>query len=255
MDSITQRTQRLLAETARLAVASGRAADAVTLVGVSKTQTAERIREAVAAGLRHVGENYVQEALPKVAALADLPVTWHFVGRLQANKTAVIAASFDWVHAIDRLRIAQRLNDQRPEGKGPLDCCIEVNLSGEETKGGATPAELPALAAAIAGMPNLRLRGLMALPAATPDLLAQREPFARLRGLLEELRIAHPQLDTLSMGMSADMEAAITEGATLVRIGTALFGVRPPREAPQEALPRELREPHEPHEPHTGATL
>ena len=231
MDSIAHRTRYLLAETARLAVACGRPAASVTLVGISKTHPAESVREAVEAGLRHVGESYVQEALPKQEALADLPVTWHFVGRLQANKTAPVAAGFDWVHAVDRLRIAERLNAQRPADRPPLNCCIEVNLSGEGSKGGVSPDELPALAAAVAVMPRLTLRGLMVLPEATDDPARQREPFARLRRLLEELRREHPQLDTLSMGMSGDMEAAIAEGATLVRIGTALFGPRPSRAA------------------------
>lgn len=226
MHSIALRTRFLLDETARLAQAHGRAAGAVTLVGVSKTHPAGSIREAAAAGLQHVGESYVQEALSKIALLTDLPVTWHFVGRLQANKTAAVATHFDWVHAVDRLRIAERLNEQRPADKAPLQCCIEVNLSGEESKGGVAPDALPALAAAIATMPRLQLRGLMALPAPTDDPALQRAPFARLRGMLEALRHTHPGLDTLSMGMSADMEAAIAEGATLVRIGTALFGPR-----------------------------
>lgn len=231
MDSIGSRTRFLLAETARLARVHGRAADAVTLVGVSKTHPASSIREAVDAGLRHVGESYVQEALPKIEALSAVPIIWHFVGRLQANKTAAVAAGFDWVHAVDRLRIAERLNEQRPAAKAPLQCCIEVNLSGEESKGGVAPEGLPALASAIAAMPRLRLRGLMVLPAPAEDPALQRAPFAELRRLLETLRREHPHLDTLSMGMSADMEAAIAEGATLVRIGTALFGPRAVRAA------------------------
>jgi PLP dependent protein len=231
MDSIALRTRFLLAETARLAQLHGRAAEAVTLVGVSKTHPAASVREAVGAGLRHVGESYVQEAVAKIEILRGLPVTWHFVGRLQANKTAAVATHFDWVHAIDRLRIAERLDAQRPAGKAPLQCCIEVNLSGEESKGGVSAEDLPALASAIAALPRLRLRGLMALPAPTDDPVQQRAPFAQLRGLLSSLRGEHPQLDTLSMGMSADMEAAIAEGATLVRIGTALFGPRAPRTA------------------------
>lgn len=207
----------------------GRAPGSVTLVGISKTHPARSIREAVNAGLRHVGESYVQEALPKVAELADLPVTWHFVGRLQANKTAAVAAAFDWVHGLDRLRVAERLDAQRPANKGPLDCCIEVNLGGEADKGGVEPQDLPALAAAVAGLPRLRLRGLMAIPPPSEDPREQRVRFAVLRELLVSLRTAHPGLDTLSMGMSGDMEAAIAEGATFVRIGTALFGARAPR--------------------------
>lgn len=207
----------------------GRAPGSVTLVGISKTHTARSIREAVNAGLRHVGESYVQEALPKLAELADLPVTWHFVGRLQANKTAAVAAAFDWVHGLDRLRVAERLDAQRPANKGPLDCCIEVNLGGEVDKGGVEPQDLPALAAAVAGLPRLRLRGLMAIPPPSEDPCEQRARFAVLRELLVSLRTVHPGLDTLSMGMSGDMEAAIAEGATFVRIGTALFGARAPR--------------------------
>ena len=212
MHDIALRTRHLLAETARLAVAYGRQPGEVTLVGVSKTHPAESIRTAVDAGLRHVGESYVQEALPKITALSDLPVAWHFVGRLQANKTAAVAASFDWVHAVDRVRIAERLDAQRPADKPPLQCCIEVNLSGEPSKGGVTPEDLPALADAVAALPRLRLRGLMVLPAPVDDPVAQREPFARLRALRDALRRQHPQLDTLSMGMSGDMEAAIAEG-------------------------------------------
>lgn len=226
MDTVAERTRRLLEDVERIARAHGRAPGSVTLVGVAKTHPAAAIREAAAAGLRHVGESYVQEALPKRAALADLPLAWHFVGRLQANKTAAVAASFDWVHAIDRERVARRLDEQRPPGMAPLECCIEVNLSGEQTKGGVAPHELPALARTVASLPRLRLRGLMVLPEASADGAAQRRPFAALRGLLEQLRAEHPSLDSLSMGMSGDMEAAIAEGATLVRIGTALFGER-----------------------------
>jgi len=226
MSTIAERTRTLLDEIARLEARHGRAPGSVTLVGISKTHEAARVREAHAAGLSQFGESYVQEALPKIEALADLPLTWHFVGRIQGNKTAVIAASFAWVHGIDRLRIARRLSEQRPAHLPPLDCCIEVNLSGEPSKGGAAPEELPALAAAIAALPRLRLRGLMTLPAPSSGLDAQRLPFARLARCLAGLQHDIPGLDTLSMGMSDDMEAAIAEGATLVRIGTALFGAR-----------------------------
>jgi hypothetical protein len=168
----------------------------------------------------------VKEAQPKLAELADLPITWHFIGQIQSNKTAAIAAGFDWVHSIDRLRIAERLDAQRPHGRAPLDCCIEVNLDAESSKGGVALEELPALATAVAALPRLRLRGLMLLPAQSGGMEAQRRSFARLRQQLTRLREALPALDTLSMGMSSDMPAAIAEGATIVRIGTALFGPR-----------------------------
>lgn len=164
--------------------------------------------------------------MPKIESLADLPLTWHFVGRIQSNKTASIAQHFAWVHGIDRLRIAERLDAQRPAGLPPLDCCIEVNLSGEASKGGVAPRELPELAGAIAALPRLRLRGLMTLPEPAAGFERQRQPFARLARCLAELQPLVPGLDTLSMGMSDDMDAAIAEGATIVRIGTALFGPR-----------------------------
>lgn len=226
MNTIAERTRALLGQIARLEARHGRTPGSVALVGISKTHGPLRVREAHGAGLAQFGESYVQEALPKIEALADLPLTWHFVGRIQGNKTAAIAASFAWVHGIDRLRIAQRLDEQRPAHLPPLDCCIEVNLCGEASKGGAAPQELPALARAIAALPRLRLRGLMTLPAPSEGLDAQRLPFARLARCLAELQRDIPGLDTLSMGMSDDMEAAIAEGATLVRIGTALFGPR-----------------------------
>lgn len=234
MHDIQGRTRHLLREVDRIAGLHGRAPGSVLLVGISKTHPAHSIREAVEAGLRHVGESYVQEALPKLAGLTDLPVTWHFVGRLQANKTAAVAAAFDWVHGIGRLRVAERLDAQRPANRGPLDCCIEVNLGGEADKGGVTPEALPELAAAVSRLPRLRLRGLMAIPPPSEDPGEQRARFAMLRELLVSLRAAHPTLDTLSMGMSGDMEAAIAEGATLVRIGTALFGPRAARDQGNE---------------------
>jgi hypothetical protein len=234
MHDIQDRTRQLILAIDRMAGQYGRAPGSVTLVGISKTHPAACIREAVGAGLRHVGESYVQEALPKLAELADLPLTWHFVGRLQANKTAAVAAAFDWVHGIDRLRVAERLDAQRPAGRAPLECCIEVNLAGEANKGGVMPQALPALAAAMARLPRLRLRGLMAIPPPAEEPVEQRARFAMLRGLLESLRTEHPALDTLSMGMSGDMEAAIAEGATLLRIGTALFGARTPRALAEE---------------------
>lgn len=226
MSTIAERAARLRERIGVLEARYGRTPGSVTLIGISKTHPAQRVREACAAGVTQFGESYVQEALPKIEALADLPLTWHFVGRIQANKTAAIAAAFAWVHGIDRLRIAQRLNDQRPEGLPPLQCCIEVNVSGEASKGGAAPEDLPALAAAVAALPRLRLRGLMTLPAPAQSLEEQRRPFARLASCLAGLGSRIPGLDTLSIGMSDDMEAAIAEGATMLRIGTALFGPR-----------------------------
>jgi len=226
MSTTTERASALLEHIAELESRYRRPRHSVCLVGVAKTHPAASVREAWAGGLRHFGESYVQEALPKIEALRDLRVTWHFVGRIQSNKTAAIASHFDWVHGIDQLRVAERLDRQRPAGLEPLQCCIEVNLGGESSKGGVRPDELGALASAIAAMPRLRLRGLMTLPAQRDGIVAQRSEFARLAACLAELRATLPELDTLSMGMSDDMEAAIAEGATMVRIGTALFGQR-----------------------------
>ena len=195
----------------------------VGLLAVSKTQPAAAIREAAAAGIRDFGENYLQEALDKQAELSDLPLAWHFIGPIQSNKTKSIAEHFDWVHSVDRLKIAQRLSDQRPTALPPLNICLQVNVSGEASKSGCAPEELPKLAQAVAAMPHLRLRGLMCIPAPSEDPAEQRAAFARLRALRDELPLT---LDTLSMGMSQDLEAAIAEGATWVRIGTALFGAR-----------------------------
>lgn len=205
-----------------------RPAGSVTLVGVAKTHPAQSIREACAAGLGHVGENYLQEALAKQQQLADLPLTWHFIGPIQANKTRAIAAAFDWVDSVDRLKIARRLSDQRPPGLAPLNLCLQVNISGEASKSGLAPQEVGAAADAIADLPGVVLRGLMAIPAPATGFEDQRRPFRELAAIAAEVRSHHPQLDTLSMGMSADMEAAIAEGATQVRIGTRLFGPRRP---------------------------
>ena len=190
---------------------------------MSKTKPAAAVREAHAAGLRDFGENYLQEALGKQAELADLPLNWHFIGPIQSNKTRPIAEHFQWVHSVDRLKIAQRLSEQRPAGLPPLNVCLQVNVSGEASKSGCAPEDLPALAEAVKQLPNLRLRGLMAIPEPTAERAAQHAAFARLRELLLDLNLG---LDTLSMGMSDDLEAAIGEGATWVRIGTALFGAR-----------------------------
>ncbi|WP_122433115.1 YggS family pyridoxal phosphate-dependent enzyme [Pseudomonas viridiflava] len=195
----------------------------VGLLAVSKTKPSSALREAYAAGLRDFGENYLQEALGKQAELADLPLCWHFIGPIQSNKTRAIAENFAWVHSVDRLKIAQRLSEQRPEGLEPLNICIQVNVSGEASKSGCTPEDLPALAAAISALPHLRLRGLMAIPEPTEDQAEQAAAFAAVRTLQDQLDLP---LDTLSMGMSHDLEAAIAQGATWVRIGTALFGAR-----------------------------
>lgn len=225
-------SESLAAARARLAEAlqdAGRPATDARLLAVSKTRPAAMIREAWHLGQRDFGENYVQEALDKQAELADLDdIVWHFIGPLQSNKTRAVAEHFAWVHSVDREKIARRLNDQRPEGLGPLNVCLQVNISDEPSKSGAMLAELPVLAEAVLAMPALRLRGLMAIPAPAAELEAQREPFARLHSALEDLQRRFPEapLDTLSMGMTADLEAAVLEGATLVRLGTAIFGER-----------------------------
>ena len=217
------------AEIAAAAASAGRNVSDITLLAVSKAQPAEAVRAAFAAGLTDFGESYLNEALAKLEALEDLPLTWHFIGRLQANKTRPIAERFQWVHGIDRLHIAERLAQQRPVHAPPLNVCLQVNLAGERSKAGVTPAELPALAAAVAALARLRLRGLMCIPPPETDPQAQRAWFAQLRQLRDGLNAAGAALDTLSMGMSSDFPSAILEGSTLVRVGTALFGERPPR--------------------------
>ncbi len=227
--------ESLAAARQRLADALSRAGRPVAdarLLAVSKTKPAGMIREAWHLGQRDFGENYVQEALEKQQVLADLKdIVWHFIGPLQSNKTREVAEHFAWVHSVDREKIARRLNDQRPEALPPLEVCLQVNISGEASKSGASLEALPALAEAVLALPRLRLRGLMAIPAPAEGLAAQREPCARLRQALEALRERFPEapLDTLSMGMSDDLEAAVLEGATLVRLGTAIFGAREPR--------------------------
>jgi pyridoxal phosphate enzyme (YggS family) len=226
--SLAQVRQRI----EQAATAAGRDPRSVTLLAVSKTFPAPDVARAAALGQTDFGENYVQEAVDKIAALrADWPaLQWHFIGPLQSNKTRDVAAHLDWVHSIDRLKLAQRLNDQRPADKPPLQVCIQVNIDQEATKSGVSADEAPALALAVAALPRLRLRGLMCIPAARTDAAAQREPFARLRHLRDAIADAHGlALDTLSMGMSADLEAAILEGATLVRVGSAIFGTRSTR--------------------------
>ena len=224
---------------ARACALAGRPVQSVTLLAVSKTFEADAVREAVAAGERRFGENYVQEGLDKIAALADLRerIEWHLIGPLQSNKTRVVAEAFDWVHTVDRLKIAQRLSEQRPAHLPPLQLCLQVNISGEPSKSGLRPDEVAALARAVAALPRLTLRGLMAVPEPAADVDAQRAPHRALRGLMQSLQAEGLALDTLSIGMSADLEAAIIEGATMVRIGSAIFGARPPllRPAPDQA--------------------
>ncbi|WP_300724693.1 YggS family pyridoxal phosphate-dependent enzyme [Pseudomonas sp.] len=205
------------------ALAVQRDVTSIHLLAVSKTKPAAALREAYAAGIRDFGENYLQEARAKQNELTDLPLCWHFIGPIQSNKTRDIAEHFDWVHSVDRLKIAQRLSDQRPADMAPLNICIQVNVSGEASKSGCTPADLPALAQAIMALPRLKLRGLMAIPEPTQDRTEQDAAFAAVRQLQESLNLG---LDTLSMGMSHDLESAIAQGATWVRIGTALFGAR-----------------------------
>jgi len=213
---------------AQAASAAGRAPDSVRLVAVSKLQPVAMVRDAATAGQVDFGENYVQEGCDKIAALADVPgLVWHFIGQLQGNKTREVAEHFHWVHTVDRSRIAARLSAQRPAHMPPLQVLLQVSLADEPGKGGVTPAELPALAAAVAVLPRLPLRGLMCIPPPVADVEAQRQPFRRLREMLAALQAAGLPLDTLSMGMSDDLEAAVLEGATLVRVGTAIFGRRP----------------------------
>jgi pyridoxal phosphate enzyme (YggS family) len=210
--------------------AAGRPRSTVQLLAVSKTFPAEAVLEAVAAGQRAFGENYLQEGVDKIAAVAkalpDTRLEWHFIGPIQSNKTRPIAASFDWVHTVERLKIAQRLSEQRPPELGPLNICLQVNISGEASKSGVTPDELPELARQVAALPNLRLRGLMAIPEPQDDPDLQRVPFTRLRELAQTIVKSGIHLDTLSMGMSSDMRAAVLEGASIVRVGSAIFGAR-----------------------------
>jgi pyridoxal phosphate enzyme (YggS family) len=228
MASIAGKLQQVQERIALACAAAQRPVQSVTLLAVSKTFAAAAVRAAQAAGQQAFGENYVQEALAKIEALADLrpAIEWHLIGPLQSNKTREVAAAFDWVHSLDRLKVAERLSAQRPAGLPPLQVCLQVNVSGEASKSGVAPAELPALAHAVAELPNLRLRGLMSIPEPATDPVAQRTPHRLLHQWLDRLRAEGLALDTLSMGMSADLEAAIAEGATIVRVGTAIFGER-----------------------------
>jgi hypothetical protein len=227
---IADKLAQVHARIASACEAAGRPVQSVTLLAVSKTFDAALVAAAHGAGQRRFGENYVQEALAKIAALAALEPRpeWHLIGPLQSNKTRVVAERFDWVHSIDRLQLAERLSAQRPPTLAPLSVCLQVNVSGEASKSGVAPAALAPLAHAVAALPGLRLRGLMAIPAPAVGLDAQRAPHRALRGCFESLRAEGLELDTISAGMSDDLEAAILEGATMVRIGSAIFGRRPP---------------------------
>ena len=237
MTSVVGNLQAVLGRISQACTTAGRAVDSVTLLAVSKTFGPESVREAFAAGSRQFGENYVQEALDKISALADLrqQITWHLIGPLQSNKTRPVAEAFDWVHSVDRLKIAQRLSEQRPAQLPPLQVCLQVNISGERSKSGLVPGDVLAVAQAVAALPRLRLRGLMAIPEPAGDAAAQRVPHRALRELLAALNAQGLALDTLSMGMSADLEAAVAEGATVVRVGTAIFGGRPAAPRPEPA--------------------
>lgn len=230
MITISERLQAVKASICAAAEDCGRHPDTVQLLAVSKAHPAEKIREAHAAGLRLFGENYLQEALDKQDLLTDLDIEWHFIGPIQSNKTQPIAQQFAWVHGVDRLKIAERLNAARPHDMPPLQVCIQVNVSGEASKSGISPQEVLPLAQAILQLPRLRLRGLMSIPAPTSDNAQQHDQFRRVRETLDKLRQQLPEaahLDTLSIGMSGDYAAAIAEGATIVRIGSAIFGTRP----------------------------
>ena len=230
MTSVSDNLGQVHRRIAAACAAVGRPVQAVTLLAVSKTFEADAVREAFGAGQRAFGENYVQEGLDKIGALADLraQVEWHLIGPLQSNKTRPVAAAFDWVHSVDRLKIAQRLSEQRPADLPPLQLCLQVNISGEASKSGLHPGEVPAVAQAVAALPRVQLRGLMAIPEPAGDETARRAPHRALRELLMALKAQGLALDTLSMGMSADLEAAVAEGATLLRVGTAIFGGRLP---------------------------
>jgi pyridoxal phosphate enzyme (YggS family) len=226
MSTIETRLQALHDRIARAADAAGRQPDHIRLIAVSKTFSAQAVRAAAAWGQRGFGENYAQEGIDKMLEVDDPGLEWHFIGPIQSNKTRMLAAHFHWVQSVDRLKVAERLAQQRPPQLAPLQLCIQVNVSGEVTKSGVEPSALVALANQVALLPRLRLRGLMAIPAPTPHLELQRRQFRRLRELRDELADRGLPLDTLSMGMSDDLEAAIAEGATMVRVGRAIFGER-----------------------------
>ncbi|KJG00917.1 YggS family pyridoxal phosphate-dependent enzyme [Photobacterium angustum] len=230
MTSIKQNIAEVINQITLATEKCGRAADSVQLLAVSKTKPVEAIEEAIAAGQYAFGENYVQEGVDKVNHFSSHPeknlLVWHFIGPIQSNKTRLVAEHFDWVHSIDRIKTAKRLSDQRPTSMAPLQVLLQVNSSAEATKSGITLAEVPALAAEIAAMPNIELRGLMSIPQPATDYDSQFATFKALADTLEQLKLTYPNVDTLSMGMSGDMEAAIAAGSTIVRIGTAIFGAR-----------------------------
>ena len=226
MTTISANLQAVRARIEAAACKFGRNPDDISLLAVSKTWPVADVRQAIAAGQREFGENYVQEGVDKATELVAAGLIWHFIGPLQSNKTRRVAETFDWVHSIDRLKIAERLSEQRLETLPPLQICLQINISGEETKSGLGLSELPELAAQVSRLPRLRLRGLMAIPAPLDDFEAQRDSFQRVRRVYEQLQHEGFALDTLSMGMTHDLEAAIAEGATMVRVGTAIFGER-----------------------------
>jgi PLP dependent protein len=226
MKNIAQALDRVREKLRAAERQSGRPEGTVALLAVSKTRPAAEVLEAARAGQRAFGENYVQEAVAKIRDTAGNGLSWHFIGPVQSNKARDIACNFDWVHSLDRIRIARRLHALRPDGLAPLNVCIQINIDGEDSKSGVAPGQAAELAQAIAELPRLRLRGLMTLPAPRTEFEAQRVPFARLRACLQELKQVLPTLDTLSMGTTADMAAAVAEGATIVRVGTAIFGPR-----------------------------
>jgi len=230
MSTIEEKLQAVRRSIAQAATEAQRPPESVTLLAVSKTFGADAVLAAAAAGQTAFGENYLQEALDKIAAvrlaLPQAVLAWHFIGPIQSNKTRPIAEHFDWVHTVEREKIAARLSEQRPDGMADLNICLQVNISGEASKSGVSPDDLPALARAVAQLPKLRLRGLMAIPEPQTDPVLQRAAFAQLRVLYEQLRADGLPLDTLSMGMSADLQAAVLEGATIVRVGSAIFGAR-----------------------------
>ncbi|MGL9751728.1 MAG: YggS family pyridoxal phosphate-dependent enzyme [Symbiopectobacterium sp.] len=230
MNPIKQNLQNVREKIATAATACGRDPHAVTLLAVSKTKPVPAIEEAIACGQRGFGENYVQEGVDKVLyfreAAPQVELQWHFIGPLQSNKSRLVAKHFDWYHTVDRPKIAQRLSEQRPATLAPLNVLLQVNISGEASKSGIEPADLPALAATVAALPHLTLRGLMAIPAPESDYARQLAVFQSMNDLFAQLKLHYPQVDTLSMGMTDDMSAAIAAGSTLVRIGTAIFGAR-----------------------------
>ena len=227
MTTIAHQLQDVRARIATACRAAGRAPEAVSLLAVSKTFGPDAVRAAADAGQRAFGENYIQEGVEKIAALRELGLQWHCIGPMQSNKTRLVAEHFDWAHTVDRLKIAERLSAQRPEALAPLNLCIQVNIDGGPTKSGVAPAEALALARAVAALPRLKLRGLMTLPEPASDEAAMLAVHRQAKALFDDLNAAGMELDTLSMGMSADLEAAITAGSTLVRVGTAIFGARP----------------------------